>query len=766
LPSLPSSIIAPALHDRCRLIKLRNHTKIALEKGWQSESNYAEDNEEIFEHITSGFNYGIMPKNGIIIIDCDTEKLYKNLPEHWKETLIIITGRDGEIGHHVFLECQDSPPTKITIDDKETRVPLGDIRGSDSPFYTVGAGSIHPDTQRKYQYVDEDAALVEVTWAEVTKHLVENYEIGMKTEIPKSVIITPKKSTNALSNQLGLRIEDFVMPTGKIIRHANGDIQGSHPIHGSTTGMNFAINPGKNVWHCYRHNCGGDPISWIAYAYCEVPEQDSGCLEQYQFQEVKDWLKQNGYREKIKKLDDEYHKEDPNLEPVNLKDILDSLSTENKSIDDEIEIARQKCNLPDFPEIDSGLFKDYVDFGKRVSYSLHEFHFAAMLTIISMTLGRRVLIQVGMTKVYTNVFTMVVGHTTISGKSVACNMAIDSFGPAITYEEPIAKFNSTNILRGTISEAALVQGLNDTYNSLWYYDDCAGFFEDAGSWNAHVLGTLCSLYDGSPIVRTLSKRGKGDEKYKWECPWPFVSLLFNTTNKDIEQVASARLFSSGFFPRLMWFYGQGGQPRKNEDVSESDKTILKEICRSVADLREMVGKLENDSIVFGVCEEIEDWKLNATLGKLGKEDEAYRTAVARGFIHAYKIATILTMVDKNHQRDIFAFEPVEYPIKIKIPKEHAVAAIKIVERYLIPRMMFVYDLCNHTDNKNHQIIVMKALNQLGGVSDRTKVLRRTHLNSKDLNIALKTMIESGEIKVCEKTKPGNDKPTTFIIKMA
>ena len=36
---------------------------------------------------------------------------------------------------------------------------------------------------------------------------------------------------------------------------------GVHPIHGSTTGMNFFVNPLKNMWHCFRHNSGGDALA-------------------------------------------------------------------------------------------------------------------------------------------------------------------------------------------------------------------------------------------------------------------------------------------------------------------------------------------------------------------------------------------------------------------------------------------------------------------------------------------------------------------------
>lgn len=780
--SLENTLFIPrALENRVKLIKLKQKSKIPDQDTWSVENSFFPNDTEIIDHVSSGKNYGIIPINNTIVIDCDTEELYSTIGGHWKKTLTVITGRSGVIGRHLFFDCPDSPKDKILINDPNNpKIQLGDIRGSESPFYTVGAGSIHPDTERKYKYKDPNASLISISWKDIQSELLDKFKLKIKEEIP---VKTKNIAQNPLTNKLNLRIENFAMPTGKIERRANGDIQGTHPIHGSTTKMNFAINSNKNVFHCYRHDVGGDPISWIAYAHCGVPEEDCNKLTDDQFKEVVEWLRDNGFEKELKELDEKYS---PNLNVeiidersinniINQKPPTKTTTTNNppivgNTIDMEIKAANDRCKLPNFPEIDEGLFKEYIELGKRVSYSLHEFHFAALLSIASMAIKRRVLIQVGMTKIYTNVFAMVVGHTTISGKSVACNMAIDSFSQAIIHEENLNKLQSTNLLRGTISEPALIQGLDETYNSLWYYDDCAGFFEDAGNWNAHVLGTLCSLYDCTAIERTLSKRGKNGEKYKWECPTPFMSILFNTTNKDIETVASARLFSSGFFPRLMWFYGQGGTPRKNENVSESDKKITNNVFKEIVGLRTKLEIYPDDGIIFGVCNEIEDWKLNSTLGKLGVEDESYRTSISRGFIHAYKIAVILTMVDKEFQRKniperLKKLEPGEIyqPIVLTIPHKHAMMAIKIVNDYLIPRMMYVYDLCNNSDMKNHQVIVRKAIIGFGGSVERTKLLKKTHLNSKDLNTALNTMVESGEIKMYENKKTGSDKPTTFVI---
>lgn len=715
---------------------------MAMEPNWNKDKNYPITSQEIINHIKEGCNYGMMVTNGAMVIDCDTQKLYDDIPEEWKKSLTVITGRNG-VGRHIFLNCPDSPPEKFAINDPKTDEPLGDMRGTNSKFYTVGSGSIHPDTGTKYKYLDKDAPLVDVKWSEV-KSFLDRYNKPTHTSMPVF-----KTSTDSLSSKLNLRIESFAMPN-KPVERSNGDIQGAHPIHGSSTGQNFAINPKTGLWYCFRCGVGGDVISWLAYTKCGVPEKDCGTLTKDQFVLVTEWLRSNGYSEPLVKADLDFLLK---LQPLKIDET-------GLDLEQEIDDARQRFSLPPFPELNDGLFKDYMDFGKAVSYSLEEYHFATLLAIVSMALRRRVLIQIGMTRIYTNAFIMITGNTTISGKSTACDMAINNLAPAVVFEDQF-KFQSTNLPTGTMSEAALVQGLADVYHSLWYHDECASFFDDI-SWNKGILSRMCQVYDGGKIERTLSKRAKNKEDFHVVSPWPFMSTLFNTTNADLERIANTHLFSSGFFPRIMWFYGQGGHPRKNTKVSVDKYNNLKDIFLKVKTLKEEMDKLKNDDIIFEICDMIEEWKIQQTMDRLGgKEDEAHRTAIARGFIHAYKIAAVLTMVDPAFRESL---KGKKYPIKLDIPENHAAGALHIVQQYLMPRMVYVHDLCINGDERNHQNIVIKALNHFGGSTTRSKLIIKTRLSSRDLTISLNTLYESGEIVMINKLIPGSDKSTTYIIR--
>src|SRR5439155_13949732 len=58
-------------------------------------------------------------------------------------------------------------------------------------------------------------------------------------------------------------IADLVNPL-KLEDKGDGQLQGSNPAHGSSTGSNFTVELRKNVWHCFRCVSGGGPLQLLA----------------------------------------------------------------------------------------------------------------------------------------------------------------------------------------------------------------------------------------------------------------------------------------------------------------------------------------------------------------------------------------------------------------------------------------------------------------------------------------------------------------------
>jgi putative DNA primase/helicase len=108
----------------------------------------------------------------------------------------------------------------------------------------------------------------------------------------------PTGQSLSLVDELNLRVEDIGYP-GNAKEMGNGEIRGSHPFHGSTTGGNYAINKQKNVWICRRdgHNSGGGPLELFAVkeGIIQCEEARSGCLEG-KWRDIFKSLKSAGYK--------------------------------------------------------------------------------------------------------------------------------------------------------------------------------------------------------------------------------------------------------------------------------------------------------------------------------------------------------------------------------------------------------------------------------------------------------------------------------------
>jgi len=111
--------------------------------------------------------------------------------------------------------------------------------------------------------------------------------IGLLTR-PKRLRDSVKSMVYDLNKQI--KIEDHAMPANPVVK-PDENIQGSHPIHGSSRdeekkGYNFSIVPStatgkkKNCFHCFRCDSGGGVLEWIAIqsGIIECENAKKGCL--------------------------------------------------------------------------------------------------------------------------------------------------------------------------------------------------------------------------------------------------------------------------------------------------------------------------------------------------------------------------------------------------------------------------------------------------------------------------------------------------------
>lgn len=254
--------------------------KFAFEKGWQNENNYPYDHSKLLNHIEKENNYGVIGGHGdLIIIDADTMDVKETVENNLPKTFKVMSGKRNPPGFHYYFRCKKFGGKIVLFGDKtcpdcqtineaknkeckkckreftsEDVNHLGEIQSDRT--YVVGPNCIHKNGNI-YQIID-DLPIVEIMPSEI-RSVLKKFLVDKTDSVKQEEQQIAKESKIKLDS---LRIEDVVNTIG--LKKSGADYQGAHPEHGSSTGSNFHITTNKNVWHCFRCNSGGGPLSWIA----------------------------------------------------------------------------------------------------------------------------------------------------------------------------------------------------------------------------------------------------------------------------------------------------------------------------------------------------------------------------------------------------------------------------------------------------------------------------------------------------------------------
>ena len=242
-----------------RFLRVQAKSKKPIDKWKEGEdslkNHLSYDDPKSVEHINHGGNVGVLGGYGnLLLIDCDVQSLEDLI----RAKLPITLTEKSAKGVHFFFICRDYNGFQ-SLDRNE--IHFGEVR-ADKGHQTVIAPSVH-ETGIQYKILDD------LPIAEITREQL------METIQP----LIPKRKIEWLKYESGVKKEGLdiskVINVNSFRYIGNGEYQGVHPVHGSETGINFCVNPDKNLWFCFRHNCGGSTLELIG-----ILERKIGCGEQ------------------------------------------------------------------------------------------------------------------------------------------------------------------------------------------------------------------------------------------------------------------------------------------------------------------------------------------------------------------------------------------------------------------------------------------------------------------------------------------------------
>jgi putative DNA primase/helicase len=258
--------------------------KKAVEYEWQDKPYNA---EELAEWLADGNNYGSMAGRGIAIIDFDTKSLAEEF-EAKVNTLTVQSGRISGEGRHAYMRS-DATENGLLFDKDGKQV--GNVQVFNK--YVVGPGSRH-NSGGTYKIVKD----VPLEW--VSKADLENI-FGGRLKWSGAIRKDEEEEAEDEKTKIGTDIPLGLLIDLSKLKERGNEHQGSHPLHGSTTGNNFTVNVKKNVWHCFRCNSGGGGLMWIAlkHGIIECHEAHKGVLRGLKFIETIKFAKEEGFQVKV-----------------------------------------------------------------------------------------------------------------------------------------------------------------------------------------------------------------------------------------------------------------------------------------------------------------------------------------------------------------------------------------------------------------------------------------------------------------------------------
>lgn len=228
--------------ENIKFCRVQRGKKKPFEKNWTNKPYSFTEIQDFLDKE----NYGIIcGYGGIAVIDCDNEELSDLIKKEFPETFTVKTGGGGFHFYYLIPELKK----KLILDkDRGHENHLGEVQSHGAQV--VGPGSLHPNGNF-YEVIN---------YKEIQSISIEFlYEkLGQFTREIKDSINSAEMEKETNEEIDDLNITSIWSTSG--MKKQGDEYYGAHPMHGSSGGMNFWINPSKNIWHCFRCLCSNSKI--------------------------------------------------------------------------------------------------------------------------------------------------------------------------------------------------------------------------------------------------------------------------------------------------------------------------------------------------------------------------------------------------------------------------------------------------------------------------------------------------------------------------
>lgn len=227
-----------------RFIRLHPNSKKPIGNEWQLSPLLSRS--EINNHLKGGGNVGFRFGDSYIGFDCDSVELELAIEQLISKPTYIQRSAKRKLPHFFFKAKGFDPEKEIgkKLGLEHNKKSVGEFFCMSNTQFVIAPSIIDGE---EYEVVT-DFAIAEITKQELMSVLLQFNSQLTKPALEETKILESAGDVDSLS------ITSIVNLAG-LKQNSKGQYHGSNPWHGSTTGDNFYVDPGKNLAYCFHGSC-------------------------------------------------------------------------------------------------------------------------------------------------------------------------------------------------------------------------------------------------------------------------------------------------------------------------------------------------------------------------------------------------------------------------------------------------------------------------------------------------------------------------------
>ncbi|MHB1661116.1 MAG: DUF3987 domain-containing protein [bacterium] len=363
---------------------------------------------------------------------------------------------------------------------------------------------------------------------------------------------------------------------------------------------------------------------------------------------------------------------------------------------------------------------DFINYCNKITDAPDIFEYTGALIALSTILQKNVFLKWAGGKLYPNMYMLLIM------KSGGRKSTVSSIVKKIL--EKFDKEETSLIYPNDITPEAFYSLAQNQSYGTFFHTEFGGFLKSLDrNYNKGMKEFLTDVYDGFSQKKLI--KGPNGTGQMFKVDDPAVNILSASTVSWIADNLKESDLKSGFMQRFTIFYARQDKKEITLPISQELPggliTRLKELLNMEGEIKlAEEAKVRYEEFYYGDNETKK------------RQSEIYASYHTRLYTVIIKVAMLYCIMRKD---DTIQKEDIEYGIALKL----------ILEKYLYS----VYDKLIKDRNKEILEKILNIISDNGGVIERSKLLRYTHMLKRDFDNFIDTLIERRSIAVrIEKTK--------------